>query len=231
MPRRNRSYSRQQAASKHLLRNIFIVAAVVVVAIVGIAVVARPSVAPNEVAFPARELGAQTAMVVVEEFADFQCPGCGYFGTHIEARLREEYVATGKVRFIFRNFPIVDGHTANGSESHLAALAALCAGDQDMFWEYHDFLYKNQSGENEGAFSSPRLEAFAAQLHLDSVKFDQCLGNQTHLDVLNGDIRLANFYKLNGTPSFFVNGRQVNINPQDTQFQELFDAIDKALQS
>ncbi len=145
-----------------------------------------------------------------------------------EVTLREQYIKTGKVLFIFRSFPIVDSSVANGNESHLAALAAYCAGDQDMFWEYHDLLYKNQGQENSGTFATPRLEAFAAQLHLDSVKFDQCLSNQTHLDVLNGDISLGNYYKITGTPSFVVNGRVIALS-QD--FHELFNAIDAALQA
>ena len=208
-----------------MLRNIFIASAIVVVVIVIIALAANPQTPVSAMAFPAREMGDSNAKVVVEEFADFQCPYCGMFNSVAESRLRVNYVQTGKVRFIFRNYIVV------GAESNLAANAALCAGDQDTFWEYHDLLYKNQGAENSGAFSSPRLESFAAQLHLDGVKFDQCLGNQARADVINGDIQLGRRYGIDSTPSFFLNGRQVNINPQDTQFQELFDAIDKTLQS
>jgi len=225
MPRRNKNLSHRRTASTHLRRNILIAAAIVVIAIVGIAIAARPSAAPSDVAFPAREMGLQTAKVVVEELADFQCPFCGRFNSVAEPRLREQYVQTGKIRFIFRNYLVV------GAESNLAANAALCAGDQDAFWAYHDLLYTNQGAENSGAFASPRLESFAAQLNLDGVKFDQCLSNQTHADVINGDIQVGHHYGINGTPSFFVNGRQAIITLQDTQFQALFDAIDKALQS
>jgi protein-disulfide isomerase len=227
MPRRNRNFSRQRATSSNLQRNILIVAAVVVVVIVIVAVAASTSTPPGGVDFPARTLGsATTAKVVVEEFSDFQCPYCALFNSTAEVTLREQYVKTGKVLFVFRNYPIVDSFVSGGNESHLAALAALCAGDQDMFWEYHDLLYKSQAGENQGNFATPRLETLAASLHLDSVKFDQCLSNQTHADVLDGDIRLANYYKLNGTPTFFVNGRQITTS-QD--FHELFAAIDSAL--
>lgn len=229
MPRRNRNYSRQQSPSSTLQRNILIVAAIVVVVIVIIAVAASTSAPTGDVSFPAREMGTPTtAKVVVQEFADYQCPYCAVFNSSAEVTLREQYIKTGKVLFIFRSFPIVDSFVANGNESHLAALAAYCAGDQDMFWEYHDLLYKNQGQENSGTFATPRLEAFAAQLHLDSVKFDQCLSNQTHLDVLNGDISLGNYYKITGTPSFVVNGRVITVS-QD--FHELFNAIDTDLQS
>jgi protein-disulfide isomerase len=226
MPRRNRNFSRQRSSSSNLQRNILIIAAVIVVVIVIVAVAASTSAPQGDVAFTARETGSATAKVVVEEFSDFQCPVCGSFASIAEVRLREQYVKIGQVRFIYRNLPVVDSFVSNGTESHLAALGALCAGDQDMFWEYHDLLFKNQAGENQGAFSIPRLEALAAQLHLDSVKFDQCLSNQTHADVLDGDIRLANYYKIYGTPTFLVNGHQVKVS---NDFHELFDAIDRAL--
>jgi len=103
-----------------------------------------------------RSMGDPDAPVVVEDFADFQCPCCGQFFSNSEARLREEYVETGKVRFIFRNYPIVDSYVSNGTESTLAALAALCAGEQGDFWEYHDLLFENQSGENERPRGKPR---------------------------------------------------------------------------
>jgi protein-disulfide isomerase len=228
MPRRNRNFSRQRSSSSTVQRNILIAAAVVVVVIVIIAVAASTSAPAGDVAFAAREMGSASAKVRVEEFSDFQCPYCGLFATSAEVTLREQYIKTGKVLFVFRNFPIVDSFVSGGNESHLAAMAALCAGDQDMFWEFHDLLFKSQSGENQGNFATPRLETMAAQLHLDSVKFDQCLANQTHVDVLNGDISLANYYKIQGTPTFFVNGRQITTS-QD--FHELFDAIDKAYSS
>jgi protein-disulfide isomerase len=182
------------------------------------------------VVFSAREMGSADAKVVVEEFADYQCPVCGVFHSTAEPRLRSQYIKTGKVRFLFRNFPVVDSHVANGTESHLAALAALCAGDQNVFWGYHDLLFENQSGENQGDFSTPRLDSFAAQLHLDGVTFDQCLGNQTHADILTGDIQMGKSHQVNGTPSFFVNGTPVN-GAFSADFPWLFDAIDKALRA
>jgi protein-disulfide isomerase len=228
MPRKNRNFSRQRESSKNLQRNILIVAGIVVAVIIVVAIAANQST-PATVTDTARELGSATAPVVVEEFADFQCPWCGVFNTTVEVRLREQYINTGKVRFIFRNYPIVDSYVANGTESHLAALAALCAGEQNMFWDYHDLLFRSQNpaGENLGAFSTPRLQAMAAQLHLDSVRFDQCLSNQSYANVLEGDIRLAQYYKISATPSFFVNGVQVTGTSED--FQWLFDAIDRAL--
>jgi protein-disulfide isomerase len=234
MPRGKKNYSRQRPPANHLRRNILIAAgaAAIVFAIFAVAVgMSTPKVTVRGgVAFPAREMGSASAKVVVEEFADYQCPICGVFHAKAEARLRDEYIKTGKVRFIFRNYPVVDSHVAGGNESHLAAHAAMCAADQNAFWEYHDLLFENQSGENQGAFSIPRLDFFAAQLHLDAVPFDKCLGLQTHADVLEGDIQLGKSYRVSGTPSFFVNGVPAD-GRYSPDFPWLFDAIDKALRA
>jgi protein-disulfide isomerase len=226
MPKKRRSFSRQRTSSRNFQRNLLIGVAVVVGIVVVVALIASRS-APIDKSFPAREAGNPAAKVWVEEYSDYQCPFCGLFATTAEIRLRENYIKTGKILFIFRNFPIVDSYISNGTESHLAALATLCAGDQDMFWEFHDILYQNQLGENQGNFNSARLQSFAAQLQLNMVQFNQCMNDQDHMDVINADIQRARAVGLNGTPSFLVNGVQISIT-SDT-FQELFDAIERAL--
>jgi protein-disulfide isomerase len=220
MPKKHKSFSKQRSSSKNLQRNLLLGVGIVVIIIAVIAIIASQS-APIDMSFPAREMGSSSAKVVVEEYSDFQCPYCGLFATSYEVRLREQYINSGRVYFIFRNYPVV------GTESNLAALAALCAGDQNMFWEYHDILFHNQAGENLGNFNTARLQAFAVQLNLDSLKFSQCLSNQSHLDVLNADIQRGRALRIGGTPTFYVNG--VMASGSGTDFQYLFDAIDRAL--
>jgi protein-disulfide isomerase len=226
MPRNRKRFSRQRESSKIFQKNIFIAVGIVAGVIVTIAILANLN-SPMDVSFPARELGSSTARVVVEEFSDYQCPYCGDFARVYEPILRQDYIDTGKVRFIFRNLPVVDGYVQNGNESHLAAMASLCAGAQGFFWEFHDLLFQSQSGENQGNFSYSRLLVFASMLHLESTKFDQCMKNSTYSNVINADIAQAKYRKLQGTPSFFVNGTFVPVTPTD--FHELFDAIDQAL--
>jgi protein-disulfide isomerase len=141
-------------------------------------------------------------------------------------RLSSKNSATISVRFALC-FIQPRRRVSNGTESHLAALAALCAGDQKMFWEYHDLLFASQGAENSGSFSTPRLQLMAAQLHVDGVRFDQCLNQQTHANVIDGDIRRLQHYKLNYTPAFIVDGVKVTGSTED--FHSLFDAIDRAL--
>jgi protein-disulfide isomerase len=189
----------------------------------------RPTPTAGDVSFPAREMGETNAKAVVEVFSDFQCPPCSGFAAAPQTRLEEEYIRNGKVRLIFRNILIVDSYVGNGHESRDAALAALCAGGQGKFWEYHDMLFQNQAGENSGGFSIPRLESFAEKLGLNMIEFSSCLNNSTYLDILEADIRRADALNLNAAPSFLVNGILVQGNSPD--YQWLFDAIDRALLS
>lgn len=98
--------------------------------------------------------------VTIIEYADFQCPFCGKFFKEIGETLIKDYVDAGKVRFVYRDFAFL------GTESTRAAEAARCAGDQGKYWEYHDYLYNHQNGENQGNFSDLYLKSFAGELKL-----------------------------------------------------------------
>ncbi|HEV7424691.1 MAG TPA: thioredoxin domain-containing protein [Candidatus Paceibacterota bacterium] len=104
-------------------------------------------------------MGSLQAKVTVVEYADFQCPFCGKLFQETEPTIMN-YVKDGKIDFVYRDFPFL------GSESIRAAIAARCAADQGKFWEYHDYLYNHQSGENQGAFSDVNLKSFASVLKL-----------------------------------------------------------------
>ncbi|MBI5139539.1 thioredoxin domain-containing protein [Candidatus Nomurabacteria bacterium] len=85
-------------------------------------------------------LGNTEAKVAVVEFADFQCPYCGKYFKEIFPEIKKQYIDTGKIKFIYTNFAFL------GEESINAARGAKCAQEQNKFWEYHDYLYKNQKG-------------------------------------------------------------------------------------
>ena len=107
----------------------------------------RPAVErPKFVQFTAPEgaprLGDAGAKVTIVEFADFQCPFCGRFQQTVYPQIKSDYIDTGKAAFIYQDFSFL------GEESTVAAEAAKCAGDQGKFWEYHDYLFTHQKGEN-----------------------------------------------------------------------------------
>ena len=148
-------------------------------------------------------MGNPDAPVVVEEFADFQCPSCAYFFNDYEANIVKNYVATGKIYFKFIPFSFL------GPESVAAAQAAYCANDQGKFWQYHDTLYVNQKGENQGWFSTARLVDFAKELNLDTTTFKDCLDSGKYEQKVQDDLDYGKQKGIDRTPSFLVNGRLV----------------------
>ncbi len=135
-----------------------------------------------------RTLGNKNAKLTVIMYEDFQCVFCGAVsGLQPESSASIQYikkqdpswapfmpeinndVKNGSVLFVYRDYPFL------GPESTTSAEAARCAGDQGKFWEYHDYLFAHQNGENKGAFSNPNLETFAKDLNLDTASFNKCL--------------------------------------------------------
>ena len=145
-------------------------------------------------------LGDQNAPVTFIEYGDFQCPFCGKFFKETESALREKYIKTGKVKFIYRDFAFL------GPESTWAANAASCAGEQGKFWEYHDYLYSNQRSENQGAFGKDNLKGFAKVLSLDSAKFNACLDSEKYNDAISKETKAGSGAGVSGTPANFING-------------------------
>ena len=137
--------------------------------------------------------GPDDAPITIVEFSDYQCPYC----QRAEATLHQlDALFPGKLRFEYRHLPH-DFH-----ENALpAAKAAVCAGNQGRFWNYHDLLFKNPR-----ALGGPQLLAYASQLSLDTEAFKACLELPATLDQVNADIALAKAVGAQATPTFFVNG-------------------------
>ena len=105
-------------------------------------------------------LGNPQAKVALVLYEDFQCPFCGRFFGDSEKSIRDTYVTNGSVQLVYRDFAFL------GPESIKASEAARCAGDQGKFWQYHDYLFTHQNGENQGNFSSLNLKLFAKEMEL-----------------------------------------------------------------
>lgn len=119
------------------------------------------------------------------------------------------YIETGKASLEFRDYAF------GGQESLDAAAASDCALDQGKFWQYHDTLFLNQHGENQGAFSRTRLKQMAKDLGLNTTEFNQCLDSGKHATDVSNSTQQAIKDGFPGTPAFTVNGTTVNYtNPQ-----------------
>jgi protein-disulfide isomerase len=133
--------------------------------------------------------------LTIVEFSDYHCPFCESFFRESFARLEAEYIATGRVRYVFRDFPIFSLHPGAGA----AASAARCAGEQDRFWEMHDLLFRNQRATRRDS-----LAAHARTLGLDSARFEQCLASGRYLPAIRKGLRDGSAAGVRGTPTFFL---------------------------
>lgn len=180
--------------------------------------VASPKVTvPADLAGSAPSLGNPDAPVTIVEFGDFQCPFCGRFFQTTEKQIIEQYVKTGKARFVYRDFAFL------GPESEWAANAAECANEQGKFWQYHDYLYNNQQGENQGAFSKDNLKSFARSLGLNAQQFDSCLDGDKYVEIVRRDTEEGRSAGVSGTPGTFVNGRLIQGAVPFAQFQAVIE--------
>lgn len=142
--------------------------------------------------------GAANAPVTLVEFSDFHCPFCKQVLPTL-AQLLARY--PGKVRLVFRDFPIDSLHP----QARRAAEAARCAQDQGKFWEYHDLLFANAPQA-----SPEELGRFAQQVGLDLAKFEPCLSGGLHRAAVQRDIEEGTRLGVDGTPAFFINGRPLS---------------------
>lgn len=142
-------------------------------------------------------LGPKAAKVVIVEFSDFQCPSCGQ-AYPVVKKIISDY--GDRIRFVYRDFPLVDVHP----QALQAALAADCALEQGKFWEMHDKLFENQENLTEAD-----LKRYAVQLGLNSVQFGSCLGTNKYLTEVQDDYNAGITAGVEATPTFFINGSLV----------------------
>lgn len=162
-------------------------------------------------------MGDPNAPVVIEEYSDYLCTFCQRFVEQTEPRIIQEYVSTGKVYFIYRNFIRV-------SDSEGPAGASLCAAEQDMFWEYHDILFANQSGHSPQAYTPRRLEAYAETIGLNLTQFNECVDNKEYQEELQKYHVLGVERGLESTPTFFINGKMIEGALSFEVFQQEIEA-------
>jgi protein-disulfide isomerase len=203
-------------------------------AVVAVLIVILTQIKPvGDITVPVRQKAAVTdgltmgdpnAKVKVIEFADFQCPACGTYWASMEPAMITQYIDSGKAFFTYSPFSFLGkyGTDPTWDESIKAAEAAYCANDQGKFWEYRDFLFGNQNGENQSAFNRVRLIAFGKKIDLNSKAFVECLDSGKYTQTVNDANTFAKDQGATFTPSFMVNGKIVNAG-------ELVQAIEDAL--
>ena len=143
----------------------------------------------------APSLGRDDAPVTIVEFSDYQCPFCQRFFVTTLPTLEKDYIEAGKVRYVFRDFPLDQLHP----RARKAAEAAHCAGEQGKYWEMHDALFRNQA-----ALDVPQLAQYARSLGIDGPAFDTCLSSGRSALRVSRGITDGTAAGLQGTPSFVI---------------------------
>jgi protein-disulfide isomerase len=154
------------------------------------------------------KMGNPNAKVKIEVWEDFMCVACKQYSQNVEPRVLKELVETGQVYYIMYQFPFI-GQSMGTRDSINAANAALCAADQNLYWQYKQILFAN-SNEKANDYTDARLKAFAEAIGMDMGKFNSCYSTAEHQDVVDQQKAMGAQYNVNGTPSLFVNGVQVS---------------------
>jgi len=156
--------------------------------------------------------GAKDAAVTIVEFSDFQCPYCQAVVATIN-QLMAQYA--GKIKLIFRDFPIPNLHPL----APKAHEAARCAAEQDKFWEYHDLLF-----ERSPHLAPADLKQYARELKLNGEDFDKCFDAGKHQAAIASDVQYGTRLGASGTPTFFINGRMIVGAQPISAFQKIIDS-------
>jgi len=172
-------------------------------------------------------MGKKDAPLTLIEFSDFQCPFCARFATETLPLLKKEYIETGKLKLVFRDFPLGFHQFAQK-----AAEAVNCADDQGKYWEMHDMIFQNQS-----AMKIEDLKGHARRINLNQDVFTACLDSGKYDKEIKKDLDDGTKAGVTGTPTFFLGvtgkdkqikgGRIVGAQPFDA-FKEQIEALLKS---
>jgi protein-disulfide isomerase len=149
-----------------------------------------------------RMKGADSAQVTIIEVSDFQCPYCREFAGGTYKQIDSAYVRTGRARIIYINLPL-----SSHQQAFPAAEAAMCAGAQGKFWQMHDRLFATQREWSGQADAVTRFERLAGELQLDMAAWRDCTVNDRTASIIVSDAMQAAEARINGTPTFIINGR------------------------
>ena len=173
----------------------------------------RPSIDMKSLVDDDTIKGDKDAPVTIVEWSDFECPFCAKFYSQTLGQIEEEYIKTGKVKFVYRDFPL--GFHQNAQK---ASEAAECADEQGKFWEMHDLLFEKGVAGGVSSFKQ-----FAVDLGLDAKEFDDCLDSGKMASEVAKDMQDGQAIGISGTPGFVINGQLVSGAQPFTVFKQVID--------
>lgn len=143
-------------------------------------------------------IGDSNAKITILEWGDYQCTFCYKFHQNTLKIINDDFIKTGKVKLVFKDFPL------NGPDSVLAAEATYCAGDQGKYWQYHDELYQNWGGERTGWITRDSLNKFATSIDIDLERFNSCLNEHKYQNQVTAIHEFGKEIGIDATPSFLI---------------------------
>jgi len=156
-------------------------------------------------------IGPADAPITIIEFSDYQCPFCRRWHDEVYEPLLAAY--PGKIRLVYRNFPLTSIHP----DAQSAAEAAMCAGEQDVYWPFHEKLFSSES------LGSSTYLQYARDLGLNMTSFEACLSDRKYQQAVQTDSDFAINLGIRSTPTFFINGLAVvGAQPLDV-FKQVID--------
>mgnify|MGYP006285337169 CR=1 FL=1 len=173
-----------------------------------------PTVSANSIVDDDAVKGDPNAPVTIVEFSDYECPFCARFYSETFSKIEENYINTGKVKFVYRDFPL--SFHANAQK---AAEAAECAGDQGKYYEMHDLLFEKGVSGGVDAFKS-----YAIEIGLDSSEFDSCLDSGKFESEVQKDFEDGRALGVQGTPAFIINGQAISGAQPYEVFKQIIDS-------
>jgi protein-disulfide isomerase len=204
-------------------------AAVVYLALIGGALLApgpvagQTSAARAAAALQNRTKGSASALVTVYEMSDFQCPYCRQFALETFPQLDREYIATGKVRWVFINFPLTSIH----AHAAAAAQVGLCAARQNGFWQMHDLLFRNQERWAPQEEPGPFFLSLADSAKLSKPAMLDCLKAPETLEAVKADAEGAARSGAGSTPTFYIEGGLLEGALPVKVFRQVLDSVYK----
>lgn len=162
--------------------------------------------------------GDENSTVTIVEFSDFQCPFCGKFYTDSLALIEKNYIDTGKVKLVYKDFPLSNIHP----QAQKAAEAARCVGSQlgdKGYFEMHNKLFENQE-----SLSIENYKKWARGLKVNGAKFDKCLDDGEFASAVKADFDYGTQLGVTGTPAFFINGKIISGAQPYSVFEQIIEA-------
>jgi protein-disulfide isomerase len=186
------------------------------------ALTAAPAGAQNQTALlESRTKGAAKAPVTVYEMSDFQCPYCRQFARETFPELERDYIRPGKVRWVFINFPLTSIH----AHASAAAELALCASQQNRFWQVHDLLFQHQEAWAPLKEAGPFFVSLADSAGLSKKTLVACLESPETRNNVKADAEGAARAGATSTPSFYIEGGMLEGAQPLSVFRQILDSV------